>query len=151
MPQFLNVATGEYVLSNTEPLPDGYAGFIPVPPRPGYPCTYDEDAGEWVADESLILNQLIGQIKQEASRRILDLYPGWKQLNMNAEATYLQEIRLGGGTLTNEQEDRRTALMADWAVIAAIRTRSDELETSLDGKSLEELIDFIPTDPDHWD
>lgn len=90
-------------------------------------------------------------IKAEASRRILELYPVWKQANMNAEATFLQEIRLAGETLSDAQETKRAELMAGWALIEGIRRRSDELETLLASMTEQEISGFDPSDPDHWD
>jgi len=107
-------------------------------------------AADVLAAEAEILPGKISAIKGEASRRILEMYPAWKQANMNAEATSLHEIDLSGGELTPAQEQRRTELKNAWSVIAAIRTRSNELEVSLGEMELVDIAGFNPSDPAHW-
>ena len=67
-------------------------------------------------------------VKAEAGRRILAVYADWKQRNMTMRATELQEIRIGGGTLTAEEETERLALIAasDW--VKSMRVASDAIE-----------------------
>lgn len=70
----------------------------------------------------------IQDVKDEAARRILTAMPDWMQRNMNMRATELQEIRLNGETLTEEEEAERVALIAasDW--VKSVRAASDTIE-----------------------
>ena len=72
----------------------------------------------------------IEQVKEEAQRRILARFPDWKQRNMLARATELQENRIGR-LLTTEEDAEITDLWAAWAWIKSVRAASDVLEATL--------------------
>lgn len=69
---------------------------------------------------------LIAGIKAEASRRILEILPEWKQRNLTAQATILAEK--GRANWTAEELAAWDAGEALWMSIAAIRVASDTLE-----------------------
>lgn len=71
----------------------------------------------------------IEEIKAEAERRILELFPEWKQRNMIARGVELVRI---GESNWNEQEQLEAAnLQAAWDWIKAVRETSNELEVTL--------------------
>lgn len=72
----------------------------------------------------------IQAVKAEASRRILERYPTWKQANMNMRATELVDVRLER-ELTTEETTEREALLTAAAWIKAVRTASDDIEAAL--------------------
>lgn len=67
-------------------------------------------------------------VRAEARRRILAVYPDWKQLNMNARATELTSIEMRQGSLTPEEETERGALEAAWQWIKSVRAASNAME-----------------------
>ena len=79
-------------------------------------------------DEIVSTAPTVDDVKAEAGRRILAVYADWKQRNMTMRATELQEIRIGGGTLTAQEETERLALIAasDW--VKSVRVASDVIE-----------------------
>jgi len=68
------------------------------------------------------------QVKEEAARRILAIFPEWKQRNMNAQATAILQARVLNGSLTAEEQALSDSLNAAWAAVSAIRLASDTLE-----------------------
>lgn len=68
------------------------------------------------------------QVKAEAYRRIVTIAPEWKQRNMTAHGVALLSKLQDGGTLTAEEQAAKTANLAIWAQVEAIRARSDEIE-----------------------
>ncbi len=81
---------------------------------------------------------IVLQIKAEAGRRILAVYPAWKQLNMTKRAVELADLRQDR-SLTGPEEAERTALKAAAAWVDAIRSASDDIEATVpdDGETLE--------------
>lgn len=71
----------------------------------------------------------IDDVKSEAHRRIIDLCPEWKQRNLTAQAVILAKQVADGEALTVEQQAAWDAGQALWAQIAAIRAKSDAIET----------------------
>ncbi|MFD1342871.1 hypothetical protein [Litorisediminicola beolgyonensis] len=65
-------------------------------------------------------------VKAEAGRRILALCPEWKQRNLTAQASILAEK--GRATWSPEEQAAWDDGEALWTQIAAIRTRSNEIE-----------------------
>lgn len=108
-----------------------------TPPAPGLghpPALEDVDGvptWTWSPEgiESLRAYRVV-EIKAEASRRILALYPTWKQANMNMRATELVDVRLDR-ELTPEETTEREALLAAAAWIKAVRVASDDIEAAL--------------------
>ena len=78
----------------------------------------------------------IAAIKAEAGRRIVAIYPEWKQRNMTAEAAALIRYE-AAGTITAEQSARLDALEPSWAWIASVRAASDQAES--DGKTVDQI------------
>ena len=74
-------------------------------------------------------------IKGEAGKRINDAYPDYKQRNIDREAILTQDT-----TEVNIMND----------VINGIRTKSNELETTVEGYNLSQLKAFDVTDDAHW-
>lgn len=75
-------------------------------------------------------------IKQEASRRILEVYPDWRQANMTARAVELQDIWRINQAWTTEEQQEADNLKLSWAWIKNIREKSNILEA----------MDLIPED-----
>ncbi len=72
----------------------------------------------------------IVEIKAEASRRILDPFPAWRQTNMLARGVELMNLRADQG-LTPEEEAEAADLQAAWDQVKAIRAASDSIEASV--------------------
>lgn len=98
-----------------------------------------------------VKEQRTQSIKKEASRRILENYPFHTQINMTAESSELQEIRIENGELSPEQQARRQELLNVWDQIKAIRTRSNEIEGSLDSLTAAQVSEFVESEQSHWD
>lgn len=81
------------------------------------------------------------EIKAHAKQLIENIYPDWKQRNINAQATALLNARLTNGSWTDEEQAMATALEEVWAWVKAVRAASDVLEVSVPD-------DF--TDAKHW-
>lgn len=73
----------------------------------------------------------IAAIKRQAGRVIEAAYPSWKQRNLIARATELQNQRLDGATLTPEEQAEADAIQAAWGWIKEVRLASDTAETSI--------------------
>lgn len=69
-------------------------------------------------------------VKAECGRRITDVYPIERQLNMQARATELQEIRLAGGTLSPDEAAEADALKQAFRWIKDMRAASNTLEAA---------------------
>lgn len=69
------------------------------------------------------------EIKNIASKRILEIAPEWKQRNIMVRAVELVEIN-GGASL--EEIEELNAIRAIWARIRAVRSYSDSLEARVD-------------------
>ena len=70
-------------------------------------------------------------VKEEASRRILEICPEWRQRNLTAQAVILAEK--GRSNWTAQELTDWTDGEALWASIAAIRSASDVLEATPGG------------------
>jgi len=68
------------------------------------------------------------QIKAEARRRILAVYPDWRQTNMLARGVELQDAWRQNGEWTVSEAAEADALQTAWNWIKSVRTASDELE-----------------------
>lgn len=66
-------------------------------------------------------------VKVEASRRILSVYPLWRQSNMTKRACEIVDIRIDRA-LTEEEEAERQALKAAAAWVDTVRAASDDIE-----------------------
>ena len=84
-----------------------------------------------------------GDVKDEASRRILARYPAWKQANMTARAVELLDIRLDNGQWTAGQQAEVDKIKAAWAWVQSVRSASDSLE-------LQATIPTDINDQKHW-
>lgn len=83
------------------------------------------------------------RVKEEASRRILDRFPLWKQNNMLARAIELQDIIRSAGEWTEEESSEADQLRSAWAWIKAVRDSSDKLED-------EDPFGTVISDDSHW-
>lgn len=95
------------------------------------------------AYRNMLLATAIAGIKAEASVRILNQFPSWKQTNMTARAGELSDLR-HDRVLTEAESAERQALIGAFAWVKAVRTRSDELEAGLPALTTEQLAGFAP-------
>lgn len=68
-------------------------------------------------------------VKAEAGRRIVALYPEWKQRNMTARGVELLHIR-ASQPWTPEEQAEADSLQAAWVWIGSLRAASDALEAT---------------------
>lgn len=107
--------------------------------------------------EEIKLN-LIAKIKSEAGRRITSTYPEYKQRNLNGAVSEIQNkevisLKAGTGNYT-PTADEMTLLRAAKACkdfIDRIRTKSNQLEASLDLMTQEQLNAFNPSEDSNWE
>lgn len=125
------------------------------PPMPGlgHPPELEDVAGvpTWVWSEAGIESLRacrIAEVKAEAGRRILALYPTWKQANMNMRATELVDVRLDR-ELTTEESAERLAMLSAAAWIKDVRAASDAIEAALPNDA-EGLCAFVAATADGW-
>ena len=69
----------------------------------------------------------VQQIKDEAGRRIQEIFPDWKQRNMVALGVTLVEAKLVG-PLSAELQAQERQLKAAWAWVGAVRAASGVME-----------------------
>lgn len=81
--------------------------------------------------------KLTPNVKTECERRILAIMPEWRQRNVIAD-------------LSSTNSDTKSAAETEWAKVTAIRTKSDEIETSIATMSDEEILNFNASDDAHW-
>ena len=81
--------------------------------------------------------QLHPAIKYEAQRRILEVAPDWKQRNAAVD-------------VQSDDADVRAAGQAVIDAVAAIRSKSNEIEAGLTAKSDAEILAFNAADDSHW-
>lgn len=67
-------------------------------------------------------------VKDEARRRILAVYPDWKQANMTARGVELIQKLAQGGAWTQDEEAEAAALEDAWSWIKSVRAASDAIE-----------------------
>jgi len=108
---------------------------------------------DYVAPDPLVdaKKYKVADIKVEANRRILAIVPEWKQRNLTAQAAQFAKQVADGIPLTVEQQAMWDAGVAIWTEVAAIRTKSDELEASVDPMDLETVQTFDVTDDATWE
>jgi len=98
----------------------------------------------------------VAGIKNEANIRIVAAYPEWKQRNHMAAVADIHNnelVALKAGTdyvLTADDLTVITSAKSCKAAIEAIRTKSDELEASLDSMTQAQLEAFDPTNDSNW-
>ncbi len=68
--------------------------------------------------------------------------PEWKQRNVLAESVELTQ-KLITGTETPDDLERITELEALWDQVKVIRSKSDTLETTVNGKLKKETLELI--------
>lgn len=71
------------------------------------------------------------QIKREASERISDICPGWKQSNLTARAVELIANKSMNGELTQSEQSEWSNMMQIWQAIKQIRLDSDTAENTV--------------------
>ena len=81
--------------------------------------------------------QLHPAVKFEAKRRILVVAPDWKQRNAAVD-------------LQSDDADVRAAGQAVIDAVAAIRTKSNEIEAALPSMTDEQILNFNARDDAHW-
>ena len=103
-------------------IPEDYENGMEVPDHVGVGFTFDGTDFAMPARPA----PSVDQVKAEASRRILEIMPEWKQRNTLARATILAEKKRENWTA--EEKAAWDAGEADWARIEAIRAASNEIE-----------------------
>ena len=81
--------------------------------------------------------QLHPAVKFEAKRRILAVAPDWKQRNAAVD-------------LQSDDADVRAAAQVVIDAVAAIRTKSNEIEAALPSMTDQQILDFDARDDAHW-
>ena len=103
-----------------------------------------------------IMEEKQSTLRLEASRRILEPYPQYKQINHMKAVIEIQNKELialkSNSTyiLTSEEEDMMAAAGICNDAVDIIRKKSNEIEASLDSMSLTELEAFDPTNDCNW-
>lgn len=98
----------------------------------------------------------IAEIKAEAGNRITEIYPEWRQRNHMAAVADIHNKELIAlktntiYTLTAEELAIIDTAKTTKAQIFNIRSKSDLLEASLDGMTIEQLEAFDATDDNKW-
>lgn len=87
----------------------------------------------------------IDAVKAEAGRIIVEAVPEWKQRNLIARATELNEILATGGSLDAGQQSELDAIKACWAEIKAVRNYSDTLEADVLADNNPDILAGWPT------
>lgn len=123
---------------------------------------------KWIANGGVVAEEftvselktiLSERIKGEASRRIQAVYPEWKQTNFMAAVAEIHDKEIvamkqipfiAQYQLTADELQIIKDANACKVAITAIRTRSNELEASLDNMTLAQLKVFDPTDNRNW-
>lgn len=106
--------------------------------------------------ENRIKADKIQQIKDEAHKRIVANYPEYKQRNMLAdsiEAVSQYNISRELNPNYTMSADDKVMIAQYQAVLSytrGIRTKSNEIEATLDAMTYEQLKAFDPTDDAHW-
>lgn len=90
----------------------------------------------------------LGDVKAEASRRILAQYPIWRQINMTARATELTELRFDRDW-TGPEAAEAAALKAVFAWIKSVRAASDVIEAAVPTAAAE-IAAFDPAAAEGW-
>lgn len=97
-------------------------------------------------------------ISSEARKRILSRYPDYKQRNLNGAVSKIQNKEIislksgqGNYTPTSDEMDLLRAAKVCQDFIDMIRTRSNELEASLDEMTEEQLSSFDPSEDSNWE
>lgn len=103
-------------------------------------------------DISELKNIRIGEIKAEAGRRITEIYPEYKQINIGAEVLQvLVDMKERAATEPTDAERALLTIGRDCKeYITGISVKSNELEASLDAMTLQQLEAFDPTDDANW-
>jgi hypothetical protein len=116
----------------------------------------DESILSNMLENDILKDQIIPQIKEEASKRIIAAYPEWKQRNHMAAVADIQNKELialkANTTYTLSADEIATVAAAQAAKteIFNIRAKSDELEASLDSMTQAQLEAFDPTNDSNW-
>ena len=122
---------------------------------------------EWISNGGVVDPQFtsielkaakISEIKTEAYRRITATYPDYKQRNLNGAVSFIQNkevlsLKAGSGNYT-PTADEMTSLRAAKTCkdfIDGIRTKSNQLEVSLDSMTEEQLNAFDPSEDSNWE
>jgi len=113
----INTATGE---------------IIPDDPANRHRIEFDQWVAEGYnpdpADPIVITTDMV---KAEARRRILLVFPEWKQSNMTARMVELNKIRADAGSWTAGEQIEVDAIQSAWDWVKSVRSASDALELTL--------------------
>lgn len=84
----------------------------------------------------------IAQIKREAAERINEIFPAWKQSNLNARANELNGIR-HDRAWTSEESAEWLNMITIWQAVKQIRIDSNLAENVVNGlTTIEEIEAF---------
>lgn len=141
----------------------GFKTSVPNNPE----LTQYQEIQKWIQDggviqpefsASEIKNSLIEKIKIEAKKRIVSVYPEYKQRNINGAVSFIQNkellaLKAGSGNYA-PTADEMTSLRAAKTCkdfIDGVRTKSNQLEVSLDSMTEEQLNAFDPSEDSNWE
>ena len=114
----------------------------------------DVTSEEWVNYRiSTERSLLIGKIKSEAQKRIVVVYPDYKQQNINFAMTTILQKQLADDAyvLTEDETEAISLYNTCVSFIDNIRTKSNEIETTVNALvTLEEIIAFDCTEDSLW-
>jgi hypothetical protein len=84
----------------------------------------------------LAIDEQVAAINAKAHHDIVAIAPEWRQRNMIARTTELQDKRINGLALTEGEEAEIIAMRGIWSQIKAIREQSDiDVAAILEGES----------------
>ncbi len=92
----------------------------------------------------------VAEIKAEASKRILDIAPIWKQVNMLVFAADMSGKKLGNNSLTKEEQDKLDGMEVLWDTIKKLRSASDTIEAEIADLTDEEAGKYDVVDNLKW-
>lgn len=87
-------------------------------------------------------------VKEEAGRRILAIAPDWKQRNYIARS--LDFLRKRENNLTQSELEELNVMDQFWSLVKSIRLTSNQLESSIESMTGEQLKAFNPADDANW-
>jgi hypothetical protein len=80
----------------------------------------------------------IASIKAKAGAVIYSRIPAWKQSNLLARKSELQDILLSGASLSVQEQAEWDWMITEWAWAKSVRAVSDQAE--LDGTALDDVV-----------
>jgi hypothetical protein len=138
----LEYRTGDTVLQKVYAILDQSSGSGPsvVHGDPAYDAENDRVTRTVTRSHPVLIeSDAVAAIKIEARRRILEVYPDWKQVNMTARGVELVRIKADGGTWSTGEAAEAGLLDSAWTWIKAVRAASDAIETDAGTLTLQDI------------